>query len=116
MSHTLDLGPAYPVLPPERTALLVEGGFLYSFNRELFMSHECMKVITEDSAKDLPLDHLRSFIRSGNGPAAVGVLCRYAWEVDTAQVLKEIPWENAKKRHRLAQVARQELDQVHGPS
>ena len=54
------------------------------------MSLERMKVITEDSAKDLPLDHLRSFIRSGNGPAAVGVLSRYAWEVDAAQVLKEM--------------------------
>jgi hypothetical protein len=36
--------------------------------------------------------------------------------VDAAQVLKEIPWKDTKKRLRLAQVARQELDQVHGPS
>jgi hypothetical protein len=104
------------VLPPERIALLGGGRVSVSFNRELFMSLERMKVITEDSAKDLPLDHLRSLIRNGNGPAAVGVLCRYAWEVDAAQVLKEIPWKDARKRHRLAQVARQELDQVHGPS
>jgi hypothetical protein len=105
MALTLDLGPGYPVLPPERAALLVEGGFLYSFNRELFMSHERMKVITEESANDLPLDHLRNFIRSGNGRAAMGVLCRYAWEVDAVQILKEIPWKDAKKRHLLARIA-----------
>ena len=58
MLRVFDLGPGYPVLEPERAALLVEGGFLYSFNRELFMSHERMKVITEESAKDLPLDHV----------------------------------------------------------
>jgi hypothetical protein len=116
MLRVFDLGPGYPVLEPERAALLVEGGFLYSFNRELFMSHERMKVITEDSANDLPLDHVRNFIRNGNGRATVGVLSRYAWEVDVAEVLKQIPWKDAKKRHVLAQTARAELDQVHKSS
>jgi hypothetical protein len=116
MLRVFDLGPGYPVLEPERAALLVEGGFLYSFNRELFMSHERMKVITEDSAKDLPLDHVRTFILSGNGRATVGVLSRYAWEVDVAEVLKQIPWKDAKKRDVLARTARAELDQVHKSS
>ena len=31
MISDFDLGPACPVLEPERVALLVEGGFLYSF-------------------------------------------------------------------------------------
>jgi len=116
MLRVFDLGPGYPVLEPERAALLVEGGFLYSFNRELFMSHERMKVITEDSAKDLPLQHVRTFIRSGNGSAPVGVLCTYSWEVDVAEMLKQIPWKDAKKRRVLARTARQELDQVHKAS
>src|SRR5712691_8050901 len=104
MLRVFDLGPGYPVLEPERAALLVRGGFLYSFERELFMSHERMKVITEDSAKDLPLDQVRSFIRNENGRAAVGVLSRYKWEVDVAQVLKEIPWKDPKKRDDLARI------------
>jgi hypothetical protein len=116
MMSAFELGPGYPSLEPERVALLVEGGFLYSSNRELFVSHERMKVITEDSAKDLPLKHVRTFIRSGNGSAPVGVLCTYSWEVDVAEVLKQIPWKDAKKRRLLARIARRELDQVHRAS
>ena len=113
MLPAFDLGLGYPTLEPERAALLVEGGFLYSFNRELFMSHERMKVITEDSVKDLPLDHVRTFIQSGNGRATVGVLSRYAWEVDVAEVLQKVPWKDPKKRRVLAQTARAELDHLH---
>ena len=108
-----DLGPGYPNLEPERAALLVEGGFLYSFNRELFMSHERMKVITEDRVNDLPLEHVRTFVQSGNGRATVGVLSRFAWEIDVAEVLAQVPWKDAKKRHALARRARADLDHLH---
>jgi hypothetical protein len=109
----LDLGPAYPSLEPDRIALLIEGGFLYSSDKQLFVSHEQMKVITEESATDLPLEHLRTFIQSGTGR----VLSRYSWEVsDVAEVLKQIPWQDVKKRRALVRTARQELDQVHKSS
>ena len=109
----LELGPAYPSLEPERMALLIEGGVLYSSAKELFVSHEQMKVITEESATDLPLERLRAFIQSESGPS-VEVLSRYAWEVmDVAKILKQIPWKDAKKRRALARTARQELEQVH---
>lgn len=113
----LELGPAYPSLEPERIALLIEGGFLYSSSKELFVSHEQMKVITEESATDLPLERLRAFIHSESGRSNVEVLSRYAWEVmDVAKILKQIPWKDAKKRRALARTARQELEQVHKSS
>jgi hypothetical protein len=115
--EVLDLGPAYPSLEPERIALLIEGGFLYSSDRELFVSHEQMKVITEESATDLPLEHLRTFIQSEGDRATVAVLSKYSWEVsDVAEVVKQIPWRDVRRRRALVRMARQELDQVHRSS
>ena len=59
---------------------------------------------------------LAESVRQNGATATVGVLSRYAWEVDVAEVLKQIPWKDAKKRHVLARTARAELDQVHKSS
>jgi hypothetical protein len=105
------LEPRYPAVEHEKASALIEGGFLYSFDRTIFVSHELKKVITKSEIDDFPLNVIQSFVRKGVAKAAIEVLPGGDPKM-FAELPRRLGWHHEETRATLAKKAREALSEM----